>query len=469
MTSIDQKYRYPLELITAHERADELEYFAFEFDGIHMWPIVRMGLLFQCYKAIEGIYFQAESQSNFKLQQERKYHLNALTLEQIERNIGNLASVDILIFSLELYRQKQGNRCVNLQEMLFADTPYTTRVVEDSYLDPSEYGFIWHEMVYQYGRLKANNTKISARDSKTIDDFMHYIAQHYSQWIDQDYMSAIRAKLVTMATRLPHWKAAYTQLIEQTAPKLAFIENAGYGTRAFQIKWLKQMGIRVAEIQHGQLNNHVSGYFFGPGVAEASWMQPYFPDDFLIWSEMWREKYSGGGNTYVLGNVAHQQALHNFNYQPEYILLCTNCFDVNKTITYAKQLMHQHPNYKIKVRIHPTMTRYSDEFSKALGEYFLKPENGESMAESLAKAAVVVSEPSTVLHESRAKGIPTFFLKVSSWDEIPELPLAEELLHMGKLPPRESNWRKLHDEYFSCNWQSNLNRYLEEAIGRDVR
>lgn len=450
--------------LTELENETELGEFRFQFDDIHLWPLVRFQLFFHCYREIEGIEFSAKAPTSGADLDSQKSQLAKLSCQSIEDTIAQLPVAKVLIFSQEHYRKYVNEKLHNTQQMMFSALEVDSVVVEDAFLNAEQSGWFWHDLLFQYGRLKAREIKPSPMDKVTIDAFVEYLREKYKQWVTDELLQSIQKNLEAIATRLPYWKQCFVSLVRKINPKLVMMENGSYGARGYQLAWLHELGIRVCEMQHGQIDNHVLAYIVNPELLSSSWYSRYIPNDFLCWSEHWAEKFQGGATSHVIGHCEYQKIKESFNYQPEYILFCSNGIDIESTKAWLIKLIERFPDYPIKIRMHPTMRRFKGVFEKVLSDQYIDTEPSETLVSNLERALVTISEPSTVLYESYALGVPTYLLNLGPWDDFPELPIIKDLLNLAELPMRKVTWQEDHERLFGSDWRKNLTRYLNSEV-----
>ena len=95
-----------------------------------------------------------------------------------------------------------------------------------------------------------------------IDNILTYIADNF-QLMD---FSQIKNELISMSKRITLYYKIYRFYFRIINPKIVLINSASYGgNTVVLIKLLKELGIRVCEIQHGIIySNHIA-YNYGEG------------------------------------------------------------------------------------------------------------------------------------------------------------------------------------------------------------
>ena len=165
----------------------------------------------------------------------------------------------------------------------------------------------------------------------------------------------------------------------------------------------KQLGIKVAEYQHGLINKNHLAYNFSNEIKER--VRNYTPDEILFWGEYWSERTNISGKKVIVGYPYIEIKSLNLSHTPKKkprVLLLSGGSIPQEYIKISYWLLKElgEENYEYIFRPHPSERiavneRYSELFK--IG-YNLDNDN---LYESLSKSDICISlEFSTVLYEA---------------------------------------------------------------------
>lgn len=457
-----------------------LNQFRFSTDGIHMWPLVRYKVLSHCLYHMEGfryeeltgraggnVHTKTNASQTLSVKQSKKRP--APSEAQIIDNIRALQPSDVLIFS-----HFANNRCINGVCINKFSWPFESLLNRITLVEDSETGecskangqVLWHENVFNFGRIHGAMESISEADRNLVDGLIVHLGTVFKDFIQQSFLSSISNELRVIAVRLRYWKQIYQMLFNQVKPKLLVLDNASYGNRAFLVYWAKQQGIRVAEHQHGEIHQGTPAYRNNI-TSSSHWLQCYMPDDFLLWGKYWCDKYQGGAKKYLVGNPYFQESQRQFVASPQYVLVGINGYDFEHCFAVLKKLAEQQPGERFRIRFHSLVREM------ALQRFTLLPDNCElsepntDFYDDLAGAKIILSETSTAVVEAIQMGVPCYVFQSTSWSGYYQLPWAEDLIGLETLPDNRQ-FISQPAYYFGEDWRKQFADYLTNGVSGDL-
>lgn len=199
----------------------------------------------------------------------------------------------------------------------------------------------------------------------------------------------------------------YHRFLKRKCPEIIFIEDGHYGGRAaLLILAAKELGIKVAEPQHGFVNENHPSYTFGDLIQTNPAIGKYYPDYYLTYGPFWSNAVSIPHETVAIGNphlVECMKLLEGKNrQQKQSIFVAGSGVSISETNQLLSKLASTYQNYSIIYRPHPMERKFVHErYAKPIESGVLIDSN-PNLYESLKKADLVISELSTVLFESIA-------------------------------------------------------------------
>ena len=260
----------------------------------------------------------------------------------------------------------------------------------------------------------------------------------------------------------------YRKIIKNIKPKLAIIENASYSENAILNYALHQLGVRVAEPQHGLISKSHLNYNYSTLIKNNKEYSFFLPDDFLSYGSYWSKKINASFTKQNIGSPHRSQniIIKKKKIKNKKILLLSDGINLNLMPYFAKKLFFlTNKKYEIFIRPHP---RENIEYYKynQFSEYF-KIDIEKNLYKSFLDKEVILSEQSTVLYEALNIVPKIFILRTKkSIFTIPNHPFnevknVEELVN--KLKSTKTFYLKVKiSNYFINNWKKNYINYLKK-------
>lgn len=208
--------------------------------------------------------------------------------------------------------------------------------------------------------------------------------------------------LAREAAAMPAMSSAYRRLFERLGVQLAVKEMGCYGRSAVFNATARDMGVVVAENQHGLVSAGHDAYNFAPSLVASPAYRHALPEFFLTYGEWWGEQINAPVQRVVIGNPHRTEQLRRLGAQedPHDVLLLGDGIRTEAYLRLARDLKNlvRHGR-KVVFRPHPQeRAKVCAAFPD--GTEGVQIDQRQDIYESFATAAAVVSEASTGLFEA---------------------------------------------------------------------
>lgn len=200
-------------------------------------------------------------------------------------------------------------------------------------------------------------------------------------------------------------KKLFVQLLTRKKPGIIFIVN--FCDKPALISGAKELGIEVADIQHGLISSDDLIYHY-PHCKKGS--LKYFPDKFLIWSELWRnicELPLINENIVVYGNrylENKSQMYKSISKQTDMVLIISQPGLTKMILTETINNIERLSGKTVYFKFHPNEYYIGDKYPECdilKQEHHVKfIERDVDLYEYMAKAPMVIGVSSTALYEA---------------------------------------------------------------------
>ena len=278
--------------------------------------------------------------------------------------------------------------------------------------------------------------------------------------------------LARKLARLPVMQHAYRRLLERVQPRLVLLEQACYGDFAPFNQVAREMGIRVAEPQHGMVSGGHDAYCYAPLLRESEAYRACLPHDFLGYGTWWNSQIDVPVQKWVIGNPHYSEQRRSMSTQIAQtdILLLADGIEFSLYVALAQELAQLlRGRYRIVLRPHPleraeVYLRFPE---GRVGDVLI--DQNRDIYSSFASAHAVVGEVSTGLFE--AQGIAG---RVLLWEtdkarfSYPQHPFsgfadAQALVEALVVPQSEISG-VLAEEIWAPDWVGNYREYLNQVL-----
>ncbi len=448
--------------------------------GVLLWPLVRNQFLRQL---ISDLYYQQAPLVAAVPAVPRRQALGALG-RVLGHNLqqGRMRGEVLVVGTGAGHFQREGRWFNRITDYLAQQSPASTVSVEgvvDWHVPHPRwnqrvlYWLPWQGAITVAGRLLTRESHLAA-----ARELLEFARQRASQLlgltIADSNMDMLVGMLARKLARLPVMQFAYRRLLERVQPRLVLLEQACYGDFAPFNQVAREMGIRVAEPQHGMVSGGHDAYCYAPVLRESEAYRACLPHDFLGYGAWWNSQINVPVQKWVIGNPHYSEQRRSMAFAETAqtdILLLGDGIEFSLYLALAQELAQLlRGRYRIVLRPHPleraeVSVRFPD---GRAGEVLIDP--NRDIYSSFASAHAVVGEVSTGLFE--AQGIAG---RVLLWEtdkarfSYPQHPFkgfadAQALVDALGEPSRERTG-VLAEEIWAPDWVGNYRQYLAHALG----
>lgn len=336
------------------------------------------------------------------------------------------------------------------------------------------YWLLWQLIISGYGRIRAGKHQ-KAMALQIVKYATNRAEEMLGITLTQDEINMLVSIVAPKIARLKLAIRVYRFVLKSFSPKLLIVEQACYGDSGLLNFVAHEMGIRVAEIQHGMVSSGHDAYCFAEDICNSQEYRLYLPDDFLGYGDWWNAQINAPVKKWVIGNPHHAFQKEVFGEIAKSlrqdILLLSDGIEFDLYLRLAKSLntLPELQNYRIVLRPHP-MEREAimQQFPKSmLGEIML--DFSRDVYQSFASASAVLGEVSTALFEAVGLVDKIFIWKTpKSQFSYPEHPFltfsdAREFLD-GFLQKEVRLTDTVVKTIWAEHWQKNYSSYLEKVL-----
>lgn len=391
---------------------DTREVLSFTLDGeFHIWPLIRFDLL------------TALSNGNSKAAPISNVSKKTKALNLIKGLIGiRFSRAKVQYITSTLFCIKKGQSYFNTVEDY-----YFSVYSDDSFLyenlDPQSYewrypranaavssSFTYVDLIAKFFAILIAKFK-TTNNKNEIEKFCQYL----EQWKVPDWAVVdVRVKLKTYAQSLFIQKIFYRYFIKITKPKLLVINCASYGaSNAVLVSVAKSLGVIVAEIQHGVIDEKHYAYNYSDEMVNLNAYADYLPDYLLTYGKYWRNKANTPSQIYDVGNPHIQNFKLENNDQADdtSILVISQWTITEEMIEFTLALRRLSSEYKITFRPHPIEKLSSEQINEFSRLDIIISDVKNDIYSEFVKNKYVIGCYSTSLYEAIAFRRDLFILK----------------------------------------------------------
>lgn len=283
--------------------------------------------------------------------------------------------------------------------------------------------------------------------------------------------------LVTLVSRkiarLPTMQWVYRRLLERTKPRLVLLEEGCYSERGVFNHVAREMGIRVAEPQHGMVSAGHDAYCYAPLLRESDLYRNYLPHDFLGYGQWWNDQIDVPVEKWIIGNPHYSEQrleMRGRSKDLKDILILSDGVEFSLYLNLAREAAALlKGRYRVLLRPHPLERArvYADFPDVEDGNFAI--DRHRDIYQSFATTYAVAGEVSTGLFE--AIGLAE---KVLLWEtpkarfSYPVHPFTSftdvETLVAAILEPMAEHSNVTQELIWASDWRDNYQRYLEHVL-----
>jgi len=464
------------------ENNKELLKYKYCFDDILLWPIIRYSVL---YYVISHGYNLEQAHSSVE-----KLKLKDILLRyyyQFKLNpfiIFKKYPIAILSWTSYSTSIKTNNKYFNKRDDYFASifsqqTVSLEYSVKGKFRYPrSPHNLFSLDLLDTIAKIYSKFIKTRKEDLSNIEGLLSYINKNIDFEISDNHLAFCKARLLTLSKKIRVLKCLYTMILLRINPRVVILQNASYGNRSYIIKWIKELGIKVAELQHGIVTEMHMAYNYGK-IGGSNIYLNYLPDYYLTFGEYWNARINIPiqkipiGSPHASKTIKESNPIEELNKNYNYILFISQPTVTSKLVEIAEKLSYliKGKNYKIIFRLHPGELSFIDRFNKIKSIDNIILNNSGDIYNYIHMCKFVVACYSTVVFETILFKKPIFILQHDMSDlYIPRdfgirFSTANEIFN--KLDECNSpNFYDNSEAYWKSNWEKNYKDFISQLLNK---
>lgn len=242
------------------------------------------------------------------------------------------------------------------------------------------------------------------RDAEALLAFVRGRSRRLLGWdLGSPRARAFTRLVAREAAAMPVMRRLYSALLQRLGTRMLIKEMGCYGRSALFIATARDMGVAVAEHQHGLVSAGHDAYNIAPVLARSEAYRRTLPEHFLAYGSWWGEQISMPVACVAIGNPHRSEqiaALGHVARDDRQVLILGDGIETSSYLALADRLAERlAPRFRVVFRPHPH-ERDSIEVARAESAGRLRVDRAADIYRSLAAAGAVVSEASTGLFEA---------------------------------------------------------------------
>jgi len=377
--------------------------FRFSKSHIPIYLVARVNLL-QSLINVEFNLSNPHVQPNKKTIKEILHYI----YNTLKSNLFFAPKKDIYIFSSGVVNRFEDGQYTNwLYDDLNSLYPHQTQIIESSmkrsYLLPKKETIYFRDLIDIFIELIAKCIPIERKDKENIREFLEYFKNHSDNAVSDKTIKDIENILRKTSIKLEISIVLYKWFLKYKKPKMIIVEDGHYGGYSYLIKIAKELGITIAEYQHGYIGPSHPAYNYHENIFKQ--VSPFLPEILLTHGEYWSNRVRVPAKKIVIGFPNLTQKLSQIlpqNTPKKRILFIsggtvyTQLYNLISSITNDLHTL----GLEIMLRPHPSeKPEIVERYGRLLNKNVLI--DTQNLYESLSLTDIIVSmEVSTVLFES---------------------------------------------------------------------
>lgn len=264
---------------------------------------------------------------------------------------------------------------------------------------------IYHAPIQTYialmGRLSIKQTHL--KQAKDIVSYFKNRAKNILDWdLNPNATLSFENRMARKIAELPIRKKIYGKLLKQKNVKLVIKEEGCYGYSSILNRTARELGVVVAEYQHGAINAGHDAYNVAPKLLSSQEYSDTLPQHFLSYGEWWHQYLRLPVNKIVIGNPHRTSQLSRLTSVANKadVLILGDGIETELYIDLAVFLAQNLDSFRVVFRPHPLERAKLQDLlvRKSLGNVVI--DKNLDIYDSFCNAHVVVNEVSTGLFEA---------------------------------------------------------------------
>jgi hypothetical protein len=447
--------------------------------GYLLWPLLRN----QFFRIlISDIYYNHGTLVGKPSASRYRYILQVLPRVILHNAKHGKFSGDILIMGSGAgHFQRDGlwfNRITDYFALAFYKDTVTCEGIVDWHVpEPrhnkqSSYWLPWQILIALAGKLQSKHRHVKVV-SAMLDHARRRTKSLLGLDISDENIQLLLNMTVPKVARLSFMRWVYRRFLTRTAPRLVLVEQSCFGDYGIFNHVAREMGIRVAEPQHGMVSAGHDAYSFAPAIRDSDEYRQYLPHDFLGYGSWWNAQINAPVQKYAIGNphyTEQSKCLDNNLSEKLDLLLLSDGIEFSIYVSLAINLANLlGSKIRVVLRPHPLeRKRVYAAYPNGKIENVVIDSNRD-VYQSFSSARVVVGEGSTVLFE--AIGLvemifmwktpkATFYYPTHPFSVFTDAhDLAAQVIESNYYFPSLTK-----EKFWAKNWQKNFQDYLDLVL-----
>lgn len=330
----------------------------------------------------------------------------------------------------------------------------------------------WHIAMLLTGRI-CSREEHSRQAREVLEYARHRALDLFGLSVSDQKIQMLTGVISRKIARLPIMRFAYRRMLEKVKPRLLLLEEGCYSDHGVLNHVAREMGVRIAEPQHGMISRGHDAYNYSPLLCKSEQYRSYLPNDFLSYGQWWNSQINVPVEKWVVGHPHYSEQAPSKEtraVEKKNILLLGDGIEFPMYLALAEELDSLlKGRYQVVLRPHPLerMQAYSRYPDGVVGNVII--DRNRDIYESLNSAYVVAGEVSTGLFE--AIGIVP---KVLLWETpkakfcYPTHPFFgfSNALEFADaiLSPDGGQIDVTQEDIWASGWRDNYQYYLKQAL-----
>lgn len=395
------------------EIEDESGIWDHNIDDIHIWPIIRTGVLSKIMNEANNYSIKGNDEllNKINIHFVKNFFKTAVFMKQDNRNYDSFfisgSRYQFLNKDLKLYQNHMYKEYYRLfdKPLIFESSyhkPIGTREFEDltylfDYFKISSRLNIKKPSIYEKDSLKHFQSILNyyypAKTNRTPYSFKYICKKFFVQKQVAKYISNISKKIEG------DW---------------AFINTASYlGDKGTVTKTLKNIGFKTVELQHGYVGLDHIAYNY-PKNQQKKIISDYLPDYFLSYGKFWSERIRTPSKKIIVGNpalISHVEQYSKRKIESDNSIIVISQGTVTELmVNITKLLAKNFQNRKIVFKLHPAEISFIERYQQLFEYENVKVNKFDNIYDLIANSNIIIGYNSTSLYEAVAFGDKKIFV-----------------------------------------------------------
>ena len=478
------------DLIDKVESDDRILQFRFQYKNMLVWPFVRVYAYWAKRGAEEGFVnndLENKEVLAKKIKKKRRLQIIFTGLRMIFHMPFFWKQKDILY----LYNSREnitidGQTCHRIYGDFVSEFSEQTGVIEtlgdSKYKKDKSIDKRYIDSINLFIEILSYFSKNNPKDIQMADNLIDYLCNECGIDFSPYQSKKIKKTILDFSIKIKCMDKILPKVFKTVRPKIVFVECADYGgSNAYINKTLHEMGIKIAEAQHGIIGGYHEAYTHSDFLCNNAEYAEYMVDYFLGYGDYWLEKINIPGEKIALGNPWFWRQYTRFlnkkhnnqsdNHKKKTVLWIP--FEDYKTDLDVLEgfIRDSNNEYNIRVRLHPIYNKFKSDYKKYEDDGKIIMDELPTIYDSLDISDYVVSERSTVIYEALAFGKPAFIFESEYSVAAETLTLGPNFKNAAELVNLLHNAQETtnvdpdnRSKFFGEQWQDKFKQFINRVL-----